>query len=47
LAEKLHKTIGEIMSIPVEEFELWNAYYSVKHDEEQNALNKQKMSLKR
>jgi len=35
------------MSMPVEEFDLWHAYYSVKADEEQNALNKQKMSLKR
>jgi len=35
------------MTMPVEEFDLWFAYYSVKHDEEQNALNKQKSSLKR
>ena len=35
------------MLMPVEEFELWHAYYSVKHDEEQSALNKQKIGLKR
>ncbi len=33
--------------MPVEEFELWNAYYGVKHDEEQKASNKEKMGLKR
>jgi len=35
------------MKMPVEEFDLWYAYYSLKTEEEQNALNKQKMSLKR
>jgi hypothetical protein len=33
--------------MPVEEFDLWYAYYSLKTDEEQKALNKQKMSLKK
>jgi|TARA_Y100000114_G_C11550760_1_gene227058 hypothetical protein len=35
------------MAMPVQEFEYWNAYFAIKHEEEQNALNKQKMSLKR
>jgi hypothetical protein len=47
LAEKLHKTIGEIMQMPVDEFDLWYAYYSVKADDEQKALNKAKMQGKR
>ncbi len=33
--------------MPLEEFDLWYAYYSLKTDEEQKALNKQKMSLKK
>ena len=35
------------MAMPLEEFNLWYAYYSLKTDEEQKALNKQKMSLKK
>jgi len=35
------------MQMPVEEFDLWFAYYSLKNDEEQKAFNKQKSSLKR
>tara|TARA_E500000318_G_C3555228_1_gene210788 strand:- start:1170 stop:1280 length:111 start_codon:yes stop_codon:yes gene_type:complete len=35
------------MAMPLEEFDLWYAYYSLKTDEEQKALNKQKMSLKK
>lgn len=33
--------------MPVEEFNLWIAYYEVKQDEQQKALNKQKMQGKR
>ena len=47
LAEKLHKTIGEILQMPVEEFNMWVAYYNLKHEEEQKALNKAKMQGKR
>ena len=47
LAEKLHKTIGEILQMPVEEFNTWIAYYTLKHEEEQKALNKAKMQGKR
>tara|TARA_R100000655_G_scaffold100042_1_gene144302 strand:- start:283 stop:393 length:111 start_codon:yes stop_codon:yes gene_type:complete len=34
------------MLMPVQEFDLWVAYFDVKNEEEQKALNKQKMSLK-
>ena len=47
LAEKLHKTIGEILQMPVEEFNMWIAYYNLTAEEEQNALNKHKMQGKR
>jgi len=47
LAEKLHKTIGEIMQMPVDEYQMWGAYFSLKYDEEQKALNKAKMKGKR
>ena len=47
LAEKLHKTIGEILQMPVEEFNTWIAYYNLKSQEEQKALNKAKMQGKR
>jgi hypothetical protein len=33
--------------MPVEEFNMWIAYYNVKAEEEQKALNKQKMQGKR
>ena len=33
--------------MPVDEFEMWIAYYNHKHEEEQKALNKQKMQGKR
>lgn len=32
--------------MPVEEFNMWIAYYEVKHDEQQKALNKQKVKGK-
>ena len=35
------------MSMPIEEFDLWYAYYSLKSEEEQKALNKTKMQGKR
>jgi hypothetical protein len=35
------------MQMPVEEFDMWAAYYNLKHEEEQKALNKQKMQGKR
>ena len=35
------------MAMPLEEFNLWYEYYSLKGDEEQKALNKQKMQGKR
>jgi|TARA_R100000231_G_scaffold117959_1_gene88090 hypothetical protein len=33
--------------MPVEEFNMWIAYYNLKAEEEQKALNKQKMQGKR
>jgi hypothetical protein len=33
--------------MPVEEFYMWNAYYELKHDEQQKELNKMKMKGKR
>jgi len=33
--------------MPVEEFEMWIAYYNLKQEEEQKALNKQRMQGKR
>jgi hypothetical protein len=33
--------------MPVEEFNMWIAYYNLKSEEEQKALNKQKMQGKR
>jgi len=33
--------------MPVEEFNMWIAYFNVKAEEEQKALNKQKMQGKR
>jgi len=35
------------MQMPVDEFDLWYAYYSAKADDEQKALNKAKMQGKR
>ena len=35
------------MQMTVEEFDMWGAYYSLKYDEEQKALNKAKMQGKR
>jgi len=35
------------MQMPVEEFNSWGAYYSLKYEEEQNSLNKTKMQGKR
>jgi hypothetical protein len=35
------------MQMPVEEFDMWGAYYSLKYEEEQKALNKAKMQGKR
>ena len=35
------------MQMPIEEFDMWAAYYSLKHDEEQKALNKARMQGKR
>jgi hypothetical protein len=35
------------MQIPVEEYNMWVAYYNLKHEEEQKSLNKQKMQGKR
>ena len=43
LAEKLHKTIGEIMQMPVEEFNLWLAYFENKIEIEQQAIQKAKL----
>tara|TARA_R100000278_G_scaffold117101_1_gene96856 strand:+ start:261 stop:365 length:105 start_codon:yes stop_codon:yes gene_type:complete len=33
--------------MPVEEFSMWIAYYNLKNEEEQKALNKAKMQGKR
>lgn len=33
--------------MPVDEFNLWIAYYDVKHEEQQKELNKMKMQGKR
>ena len=33
--------------MPVEEFNMWIAYYNLKAEEEQKALNKQKMQGKK
>jgi hypothetical protein len=33
--------------MPVEEFNLWVAYFEVKHDEQQKELNKHKLKGKR
>jgi len=33
--------------MPMEEFDLWMAYYTLKHEEEQKALNKAKLQGKR
>jgi hypothetical protein len=33
--------------MPVEEFSMWSAYYQLKFDEEQKALNKARMQGKR
>jgi hypothetical protein len=35
------------MQMPMEEFDLWMAYYTLKHEEEQKALNKAKLQGKR
>ena len=35
------------MQMPVEEFDMWGADYSLKYEEEQKALNKAKMQGKR
>lgn len=35
------------MQMPVEEFSMWGAYYQLKSEEEQKALNKMKMKGKR
>jgi hypothetical protein len=35
------------LSIPVEEYNLWVAYYDIKREEEQKALQKSKMQGKR
>lgn len=35
------------MQMPVEEFSMWSAYYQLKFDEEQKALNKARMQGKR
>ena len=35
------------MQMTVEEFDKWVAYYKLKYEEEQKALNKQKMQGKR
>jgi len=35
------------MQMPVEEFDLWAAYFQLKFEEEQKALNKAKMQGKR
>ena len=35
------------MQMPVEEFDMWGAYYNLKYEEEQKALNKAKMQGKR
>lgn len=33
IAEKLGKTLGEILSIPADEFYLWAAFYSMTPDD--------------
>jgi|TARA_R100000231_G_scaffold770_4_gene1402 hypothetical protein len=33
LAEKLHKTVSEILQMDEFEFTMWLAYYEIKHDE--------------
>jgi hypothetical protein len=43
VAERLHKTLVELRETTTnEELWLWMAYFSVKHDEEQAAINKAK-----
>ena len=38
---------ADTKQMPVEEFNLWIAYYEIKQDEQQKALNKQKLQGKR
>ncbi|HEY3679035.1 MAG TPA: hypothetical protein VGL45_09965 [Bradyrhizobium sp.] len=33
LAEKLSKTLGEILALPAHEYYLWNAFYSLTPDD--------------
>ena len=33
LAEKLHKTVSEILQMSVEEFNMWIAYFQIQHEE--------------
>jgi len=44
LAEKLHKTLSEILQISVTEFNMWIAYYDLKKEESerQERINQMK-----
>ncbi len=33
LAERLHKTVSEILQMSVEEFNMWIAYFQIQHEE--------------
>jgi len=33
LAEKLHKTVSEILQMSVDEFNMWLAYFQIQNDE--------------
>ena len=33
LAEKLHKTVSEILQMTVDEFNMWIAYYQIQSEE--------------
>tara|TARA_S200000501_G_scaffold317994_1_gene311575 strand:+ start:646 stop:801 length:156 start_codon:yes stop_codon:yes gene_type:complete len=35
LAEKLHKTVAEILEMSVDEFYLWVAYFEIQNEERQ------------
>ena len=38
LAEKLHKTVSEILQMSVEEFNMWIAYYQIQHEERERQV---------
>jgi nicotinic acid phosphoribosyltransferase len=42
IAEKLHKTVSEILQMDAYEFNMWLAYFSLKNDEIKQQQNLQK-----